>query len=188
MFLSNGAEFCFLLSTLISNEKRNGTCIKMFQNFKRGFLETVFSNMTIPKKLLVRLTSTFTIILRRHVIIAWTRIVYIIFFLFFKRSNNRKNMSKIWKNYFFCRHFENMHVILIRDAPDIQKISGIIQHFFIIRPDIISITGNVSGWNLIIKLLTFSYTNVLEISMHIDAIISYTMSQNYNLLPYRLFF
>jgi len=41
----------------------------------------------------------------------------------------------------------------------------------------------------IIKLLILFYTNILHISMHIrNAIISYTMLQNYNLFSYRFFF
>jgi len=76
-FLFNRTKFHFLLSiTFVSNRKRRGTCTKIFQTLYIRFTQNcVFEyGISIPKKSLVRLTSTFTIIFREHVIISETRI------------------------------------------------------------------------------------------------------------------
>ena len=57
-----------------------------------------------------------------------------------------------------------------------RKVSGIIQYFFTIRPDsrILLLSGEISGRNLILlNCWFFSYTNILEISMHTHDIIIY---------------
>jgi len=87
----------------------------MFQNFKRVFLEIVSFNMMImiPKKLLVWLL--FLQLYSEDISLPseLELIVYVNFFLFFWKNKKEKKMSKIRIIFSNCRHFENMHVILI---------------------------------------------------------------------------